>query len=249
MDLPELSLSIAEFEAAAKPRERLLAVAEAGFRAVTLDARTPGLRARELDRSARRDLAATLRRAELAMAGIDLWIPAAHFVEAEHVDRAVSVTVGTIDLAAELASLAAADAVVHLSLPEAGGEDASRAIAAAAETAGVQIADHRWPMRGWDGPVAAGLDPAVALMEKADPTLSASSGSLVSARLSSLGDSAMRVAIDAPGSRLDVVAYRASLSLASLLRTLVVDVRGVHDHAHAAAAARRAWEEAGRFAG
>ena len=245
MNLPDLSLSITEFEAALKPRDRLIAVAGA----VTRDARTPGLRARERDRSARRDLAATLKRAELGLAGIDLWIPASHFVEAEHIDRAVAVGVGTIDLAAELASLSAGDAVVHLTLPDEGGDAAARALAAAAETAGVQLADHRWPMRSWEGPIAAGLDPAVALMEKADPVSAATSGSLVSARVSSLGDAAMRVALDAHGSRLDVAAYRASLSLSPLLLTLVTDVRGVHDAKAAALSALNAWEEAGQFLG
>src|SRR5690606_31973157 len=53
--------------------------AAAGWRAITLDATAPDTRSRALDNSARRDLASALRRAELAFAGLDLWIPAEHF--------------------------------------------------------------------------------------------------------------------------------------------------------------------------
>ncbi len=245
--LPALSLSLAEFAVGSSPRERILAAGELGYRAVTLDARAAGLRARDLDRSARRDLAATFRRAELRLAGIDLWIPESHFVDTAHQDRAIAVAIGTIDLAAELASLMPADPVVSVVLPTEGATDARKALAAAAETAGVQMADHCWPLCAWNGPIGAGLDPVVALVEKADPVAAASNRSLVTARVCSLGDAALRVPVGSAASRLDLGAYRASLSLAPLLRTVVVDVRGLHDSLAGAEAALEAWSDADLF--
>lgn len=76
-----------------------------GFRAVQLDATAAGLRPRDLDRSARRDLAATLRRAELTCAGIDLLIPPQHFTDPTHADRAAEALFAAIDLAADLGTL------------------------------------------------------------------------------------------------------------------------------------------------
>ena len=63
-----------------QPRAALARLSKLGFRHVQLDATQPGLRPRELDRSARRHLAATLRRPEDSPIGVDLWVPASHFV-------------------------------------------------------------------------------------------------------------------------------------------------------------------------
>lgn len=242
--VPELSLSLASFAVGRGPRERIGAAAELGYRSITLDAKTPGLRARELDRSARRDLAATFRRAELRLAGVDLWIPEEHLRDPTQIDRAIAVGLGTIDLIAELASLTLADPIVNMVLPADGSSDARRSVAAAADAAGVQIADHHWPITDSpEGSIGVGLDPVVALMNKADPVALASSTSLLSARLAGLGDAAIRVPIDAPTNRLDLLSYRAALSLAPMLRTLVVDVRGLTDAHAGAVAALDAWRD------
>lgn len=242
--VPELSLAMADLATDQAPRERILAAAKLGYRALTLDAKAPGLRARELDRSARRDLAATFRRAELRLAGVDLWIPEEHFCDPTRIDRAIAAGVGTIDLVAELASLTLGDPIVNMVLPAAESGDARRAMAAAAEAAGVQIADHHWPLGETPaGPIGSGLDPVVALFEKADPVAFASSPSLISARLAGLGDAAIRVPLDAPSNRLDLLSYRAALSLAPMLRTLVVDVRGLTDAHAGAVAALDAWRD------
>src|SRR5688572_21716696 len=74
-----------------------------GYRAVQLDGTMAGLRARELDRSGRRDLAALLRRLELGYSGLDLWVPEAHFVDGAQQDRAVAAVVAGLELSAELA--------------------------------------------------------------------------------------------------------------------------------------------------
>lgn len=94
-----------------------------------LDATQAGQRPRELDRSARRDLAATLRRAGLHSGGIDLFIPAEHYASPAHADRAMAAMVAAIDLARELATLTEApEAIVCTEFPPAvdsgGGADA-----------------------------------------------------------------------------------------------------------------------------
>lgn len=87
-------------------RQSVSIAAKLGFRAIQIDGTAPGLRARDLDRSARRDVAATMRRAELACAGLDLLIPAWHYTDPARAERAVEAMVGAIDLAADLSTLA-----------------------------------------------------------------------------------------------------------------------------------------------
>ncbi|MFT3684963.1 MAG: hypothetical protein QM783_08570 [Phycisphaerales bacterium] len=83
-----------------------------------LDGTVAGMRARELDRSARRDVAATLKREGAAFSGIDLWVPERHFVEAAHVDRAVRAVSEACGLAGEVARLTEAGGVtVCVTLP------------------------------------------------------------------------------------------------------------------------------------
>ena len=64
-----------------------------------------GLRPRELDRSARRDLASVLRRFELELSGVDLWIPPGHFVDGLHSDRAVEAVVEAVRFVVEMVGL------------------------------------------------------------------------------------------------------------------------------------------------
>jgi hypothetical protein len=243
--LPELSLSLVGYAPELSARARIQLATDIGYRSVTLDAKTPGLRPRELDRSAKRDIASLFRRNELRLSGIDLWIPPEHFVQPEHIDRAVGAVTACIDLVQELVALTPGDAVVSVQLPREGAVEAERAIAASAERAGALISDCRWPMRGFEGSLGAGLDPVAALAAGQDPVLAASGSSILSARVSSMSDVALRVALDDPSSRLDLDAYRASLSLAPMLRTLVVDVRGVLDAQAAGEAALQEWAQSG----
>ncbi len=95
--------------------------AETGFRRIHLDAAAPEIRPRVLDRSARRDLAATLRRESLGFTGLDLWIPSDHFADPAHADRAHAALLGAVELAADLRALtggAGAPPVVSVTLPE-----------------------------------------------------------------------------------------------------------------------------------
>lgn len=230
-----------------------------GFRAVQLDARVPGVRARDLDRSARRDLAATIRRADLTCSGLDLWIPPEHFADGAHADRAVAATLGAIELAADLASLSSGSivtaaaprsgshAVVSLTLP---GDALPDVLSAVVEKAGdrqVRIADHAWPARAentqWSDVIGIGLDPAAIMLAAEDPSSAASRlGSRVfSARLSDLSrgvpgaevvvGAGVRVAPGSRRGRLDVLAYLVALTTAGYHRPVIADLRGVADQA------------------
>lgn len=223
------------------PRAVISWAVEVGARAVTLDGALPGLRARELGRSARRDLAALLGRAELGFAGIDLWIPTEHFGAGEHADRAVAAVGEALELASELAGLAGGDAVVSVSLPEDGA--ARPALLAAAERTGAAIADVRWPAAA--DAIGVGLDPATLIAAGADP-IEASSGvadRLVSARLSDLGP-AGRIEPGAEGGRLDLGAYAAVLGSLTELDRVIVDLRGLRGVDHAARRVLERWSSA-----
>jgi sugar phosphate isomerase/epimerase len=238
---PRVSLALAGMradEAARDPRALIRLAALLGFRAVQLDASSPGLRPRELDRSARRDLAALLRRMQLDLSGLDLWIPPAHLIEAGTVDRAMTALVGAMELVADLARLLGSNyAVVSTALPEKLAPETLGALADAADHVGAQMADHAWPARASLGPVGVGVDPAAMLLAGADPVreVARSASTPSAARV----NDAMRGGRVALGSgTLDLLAYKIALSTKGYMRDLVVDVRGVADQQQAAAKAR-----------
>ena len=138
-----------------------------GFRAVVLDTVHPELRPRSLDRSSRRDIAASLKRMQLAFAGIDVFVPAAHFTDLEHSDRAVAAVLGAIELAHDLSTLGAGGKpVVCLDLPDEPVEGVVGEIGAQAERHGVLLAALRGGQSGigrsvdLDAIADAGVDPA-----------------------------------------------------------------------------------------
>ncbi|MBS0197442.1 MAG: hypothetical protein JSR77_11855 [Planctomycetes bacterium] len=234
MNVP-LSLSLAGLPARVDapwgqgPREAIGWVARLGYRAVQLDAAAPGVRPRELDRSARRDLASLLRRLELQLSGVDLWIPAAHFADAAHVDRAVQAVAAACDLAAELVRLnSAGRAVVSLTLSETPAPGVIAGINEACSNTGAEIADHRWPLREPATHVGIGIDPAAILMAGADPASATSKAAATpaSARLSDV-NAAGRVPVGQ--GRLDGLAYEVALVTRAYAGHLVVDLRGVRD--------------------
>lgn len=231
------------------PRAVIHWAASQGFRFVQLDGADRGVRARDLDRSARRDLAALLRRQELLLSGLDLWIPPEHYIDPARSDRALEAMLGAIELAADLAGLVAGSPspVVSTAFPE--GLDAAMKseIAARAELAGVRIADHSLQEtvgEADDGasPLAIGIDPAAHLLAGRDPAAAAARAGvrLASARLSDAG-SVGRVAVGAAGSRLDVLAYLAALSAVNHQRPLVLDLRGIADQRAAVEAVSSSW--------
>ncbi|MCC6283976.1 MAG: sugar phosphate isomerase/epimerase [Phycisphaerales bacterium] len=217
-------------------RQALSWAGESGFRAVQLDVAAPGLRPRDLDRSARRDLAATLRRLELACSGLDLWIPPAHFADASRVERACEAVERACEMADELARLGESARVVSLMLPPSPLAGAPERLGAAAALHGVALADHRHPAAALQiESIAVGIDPASVLAAGGDPlrALAGAGARLIAARLSDL-TGAGRASPGLPGGRLDVRAYLATLALAPGVRHITLDLRQVHDAPSAA---------------
>jgi sugar phosphate isomerase/epimerase len=241
---PALSLALIGLESAAigaDPRAQIAWAGETGFGAVQLDATAPSVRPRELDRSARRDLASTMRRAGLASSGVDLFIPPAHLLDPAHADRAIAAMLGAIELAAQLADLTGGVPVLSTRLPhEAGARTAIDTLAEHALAHGVRVADHAWPpdesIPG-ASPIGVGLDPASMFLAdpEADPAAAASrlGERVAGARLADL-DADGRAA---PGDgRLDELAYAVALSTGAYAGRLVLDLRGLARQASVARA-------------
>ncbi len=142
---PNLAATIAPLAAgdeALGVREALAWISSLGYRGAQLNAADPATRPRDLGPSARRDLAATFARQELRCAGIDLFVPPAHFLDPTHQSRALDAVLAAIGLAADLGR-----APVTAPLPDepaSGGTDARtsgirQAIAAEAERVGVTV--------------------------------------------------------------------------------------------------------------
>lgn len=230
----DLSLALAGLPTgpgSAPTRRALEWAASVGFRHVQLNAAAPDARPRDLSRSARRDLAALLRRLELSCSGVDLWAPPGDFLDHARADRAWSAAGEAAEFAAEIALLAGGRARLALSLPP--DERAAAAVAALAERSqrhGTRIADYSWPTR-WHQQVGGerigvGIDPAVLLLAGEDPAarLSQAGQLIAGARLTDLSASG-RVE---PGSgRLDLTAYLAAIATNPAHEPAVLDVRGL----------------------
>lgn len=242
-----IALSLAGLSKDRSARAWIEWAATEGLRGVTLDASAPGLRARELDRSARRELTALLRRRELAFVGLDLWIPPKDFLAPEKVDRAVSAALGTIELAGELGTLVgAAKPIVSMLFP---AQIDPRTIEPMLESAirhGTIVADHRWPIPTDDvttnSTLGVGLDPATLLLSGAAPA----------AELIGVGDRLRCVRLsdaDATGrtmvgeGELDVNAFRTALMAAHHTAPIVLDVRGVADGEKAVRRGLERWNQ------
>ncbi len=213
------------------PRRRLAWAASVGARAVQLDATMPGLRPRELDRSARRDLAATLRREGLAFSGVDAWIPPAHLADAAHADRAVAALVQAAAFAGELAMLTNStptSRVASIRLPNKPCDGVIEALLRSCESSGVWFACHEWPLV--DARLGAGIDPAALIAAGADPAREVArlATPILAARLTDLGASGRVV----PGEgHLDLLAYVVALATSGFQGYAIVDAAGLPDPA------------------
>jgi sugar phosphate isomerase/epimerase len=230
-------------------REALEHLRALGFAGVQWSATLPEARPRDLGASARRDLKAVLRRFDLRVSGIDLWVPPEHFVDASRVDRAVAATVEAIGLAGDLGRCP-----LSLRLPavQADGDAVGGvldAILATAERSGVAIADHADPACA-DPRCGIGIDPVAEFAAGRDPVavVFERAGRIVAARLCDLTRSGLRAAVGGGGGegRLDTLRYRVALEVAGFHGMVVVDAR---QWAEIDAGLRRSievWREAGR---
>lgn len=221
------------------PRGMIEWIASRGARFVQLDAAMAGMRARELGRSARRDLAAIVRRAGLSLSGLDLWIPSSHFVDTANQQRAIDATIGACELAAELRSILGGAGVVagngasfgvSLALHQETPGAVLDTIGAAATRCGVLIIDHAWPARSvsGDSPIRTGIDPAVligagASVGKAVLTLSTAPAAFRLSDFSAIG----RVA--AGDGALDLAGYDIALTTINWAGAVTLDLRGLRE--------------------
>ncbi len=222
--------------------------AQSGVRGVRLDATKPDVRPRELDRSARRDLAASIRRSGLAFGGVDLLIPAEHFTDPRHAERAADATARALELAADLAGLTDEPAArtIAVVLPADAPDRLIADLNDAAAGVGATLADCAHPGRsdGSHAQVRPGIDPPAVILAAESPAKHAArlGSGLAHARLADIsGDG--RCPVGASGGRLDVTAYAASLSVAGV-RAVAVDLRGLHDPDAGLRAAIHAWSQA-----
>jgi len=241
-------------EAIGTVTDALSRLATAGFEAVQLDAALSGIRPRELDRRARKDLLALMTRRGMRLGGIDLLIPRRHYVETEHQDRAMQSTLAAIELAADLGRVA-----LSIALPVADMDaDLKSCLVEAADGHGVRLAVHAEDqleaLEAWltevDLPaVGAGVDPAAMMAVSLDPSsvIYRTARRLVAGRLSDQSDvpGAQGTRCVAGSGDLDLSTYRVALDLAAnRAGPIVLDLRSVANPLAAATAAKTAWENA-----
>lgn len=220
------------------------------FASVQLSAAQPGLRPRDLDRSGRRELSALLARQGLMLGGFDLMIPPKDWLDDVSVDRAVSATLATLELAADLGRPS-----VSIALPVGAlSNDVKQTLITGADGRGVALAVHAedelealalW-LEAEDQPMlGAGIDPAAAMACDLDPA-----------------DAALRVAkhlkvarlddyapVSAGGGgrcpigegNLDLLSYRATLSTIEATPHIVVELRDLADPIAGLSKAMAAW--------
>jgi hypothetical protein len=226
-------------------REAIELLREIGFRAVQWSATVAGVRPRELDASARRDLRVLLRRLGLVASGVDLWIPTEHFADPTRADRAVAAAIEAIGLAGDLGG-----GPLSMRLP--GGEPergAVTAILAAAERHGVAVADHARPPCA-ESRCGVGLDPVAELAAGVDPVerVFEWGGRVTVARLSDLTRSGLRAPVggDLAERRLDLLRYRVALAVQAPACRIVVDARQWGEVEAGLRQSVAAWREAAR---
>ena len=230
-------------------RERIDAIAGLGVRGIVLDAGTPGLRARELGRSARRDVASVLRRAELELGGLDLWVPPEHFTSPSRAQRAIDAVGQALEMAGELAPLVGgrSQPVVSVLLPTDLSAEARTTLGAMAQRHGATLADHAFIV---DGPTATpgigvGIDPVFYLTDGSSPgkAVTRAGTNLASARLSDT--TAMgRCVLGSQGGKLDLRGYAGAL-IVSGQQWVTLDVRDLPEPDDAVRRGVEVWRDAG----
>lgn len=239
---PWLALSATGLPLSADPRGVMTLTSGLGLRAIALDAMNPVMRPRNLSRSARRDLSATLRRSELDLAGIDLFLPPEHLTDPMHTQRAIDAIAQSCELSSELAALVGGRSrnLVSITLPESLDAGTREHLSLIAQQWGTMIADHM-PVDSTidsDASLALGLDPATDLIAGGDPIGRAHSVSVL--RLSDCNQLG-RCPIGAQGSRLKLDEFAAACMIGDHA-WVTLDVRWLHHPIDAARDAIDAWD-------
>lgn len=247
MPLPALSLSGLSREPgtswAGGPRAAIEWAGGIGYRRLALDLTAAGIRPRELDRSARRGIAALLRRAELAVVGCDLLIPADHFISPGHVDRAIEASIHAIEFARELAALCEARPLITLELP--GESEARSIIGASAEREGVLVAQLSAEEVGREGWSRLALNLPAVMGEGGDGagSIGSQGDSLAQVRITDLVDGVRRP-LGTAGGKLEPLALVAAIAAASYgACDPVIEVRGIAEQHTAAQTSLSAWPD------
>lgn len=217
----------------ADARSALAWACASGVQAVQIDATMPGLRPRELDASARRDIRALARRLGVSVSGVDLFIPPTHFIDAAHLDRAMNAARAALELARDLAEHSTS-AVVATELPEKCSDDTIAELRTATQRVGATLADCAWPPRNGRvndaDAIRIGIDPAAIIARGEDVANQVAKLTAVPAhaRLSDLGASGR---VEAGKGQLDMTTYCVTLSTRGFSAPLVIDLRGLRDQA------------------
>jgi sugar phosphate isomerase/epimerase len=198
------------------------------------------MRPRDLDASARRDVLATCRRHNVELAGIDLWIPAAHFDDAALAGRAIEALMTTLVLAEDLGRV-----LLSTSLPD--GDAAQHVtphIIAEADRRGILIADHA--VQRHHTSRAAGIDPAAQLSVGRTPAQAVidAGRSCASARLCDLTTTGDRAPLGQRAGQVDVVEYRAALAAVEYEHPIIIDTRQWSDVWNGVESTISAWRAA-----
>lgn len=223
MSRPQTPLAPTVADLGSNLRQVLDAMRELGLASVQLCASGPnGLRPREFDASAVRDLVATLSRLELQAAGIDLWIPPDHYSSPAHVDRAISAVCDACRLMGMLGG-----GFVVIDCPSPHPENATmRACLDAASRHGAVLATRcRQPEDPPEGCVPC-VDPADWIAAGRDPVTGASDGASAVRLSETVGG--IRVP-GGTGGTFDLQAYRIACEIAAPQRPVATDLRGLTD--------------------
>lgn len=238
-------------------RDAIAQLSKHHFRSVQLDATLAGMRPRELDQRARRDLSALLTRSSIQLAGLDAFIPIEHFQQPAYQDRATVSMIAAIELAHELGRVP-----VSLCMPMVAElDDLRKALIEAADARCVPLAFHHehepkvllsWLNRIDLPSVGAALDPAASLQADIDPVaqIHQLSSRLLVARLSDAKKQtrdSVQTGLRTPIGQgdLDLLSYRIAVDLAShRIGPVVLDLRGMENPLQSALHAAEQWQQA-----
>ncbi len=249
-DLPEISISTAGFQSEDRSTRSMISqIHSMRSRGIALDGSAPDCLARELTRSARRDLASTLRRNELDLTGLDLWIPPEHFVDQSTVQRAMDALNQAAELSSELAQLVGGRSrpIVSVILPKELPAIERSSIGSSAQRVGALIVDHQPEIENPIPGIRIGIDPSMILLDGRSPgkAITQAGPDLGAVRLNDM-NAMGRCAIGAPGSKLDLKGFAGAL-LVSGQEWITLDVREIPDPQLACQKAQHAWVQALSF--